>query len=207
MKKYIIYFLSALFVLGGATVLFAKADRPQDVIEHSLDNIISVLADPARRDEQYWPEKKKEILTIINANFDFEEMAKRCLARAWRKRSSAEKEHFVTIFRELLQNTYIDRLKTVSDAGVSLEDVRIKGKKALVKTLVHQENKDYSFIFKLRQRDGRWLIYDIVVEGVSLVSNYRSQFSQVIGKEGYDALVSRIEEKLKPVPSQEEYSN
>lgn len=198
--------MAALLLLLTGTSLLAMTSKPQDVIEHSLDNIIAVLANPAQQGEQFWPEKKKKVIAIINANFDFEEMSKRCLARAWRKRSSAEKEHFVTIFQELLQNTYIDRLKTVADGSVKLEDVLVRGKKAVVKTSVLQPNKKYSFIFKLRQRNDKWAIYDIIVEGVSLVSNYRSQFSQVIGKNGYPALVSRIEKKLRPVVSQE-YSN
>ncbi len=194
-----------LLLLGGAPLLAATSD-PRTVMEDSLAKITTILTDPASDNESLWPEKKKKVIAIIEENFDFEEMSKRCLAKAWRKRSGVEKEYFVEIFQELLQNTYIDRLKTVSDEKITVGAVRTRGKKAVVKTVVLHNRKDYSFVYKMRLKNDKWYVYDVIIEGVSLISNYRSQFSQVINKDGYPALVARIEEKIQPEEI-EEYAN
>ncbi|MEN8139664.1 MAG: ABC transporter substrate-binding protein [Thermodesulfobacteriota bacterium] len=199
--------LMALLLWSSSPLAAAPSSGPRGVMEDSLNQIMGLLVDPASGDNGLWPDKRKEVVAIIDSHFDFEEMAKRCLARAWRKRSPEEKEHFVVIFKELLQNTYIDRLQTVSNEKISIEGVREKGKKAVVKTIVHHKRQDYSFIYKMISKNKQWYVYDVVIEGVSLVSNYRSQFSQVIGKDGYPALVARIEEKLEPGVAVKDYDN
>lgn len=188
-------------VTAGAT-----ASDPRAVMEEALGEIMAVLLDPASQDETLWPEKRLKVVRLIEQRFDFEEMSKRCLAKEWRRRNQQEKDHFITIFKELLQNTYIDRLKNVSDEEIRFEKVQIKRSKAVVKTIVVHNRQEYSFIYKLINKNDHWFVYDVIIEGVSLIRNYRSQFAQVITKDGFPGLVARIEEKLRPA-ADEEYAN
>lgn len=185
----------SLLLLQGT---WAWAGDPQSTMQETVDRVMDILTDPALAGDEYWQERRERVAKEVGERFDFAEMARLSLAKAWNERSETEKERFVSLFKELLKNTYVERLKTYSDGSykVIFDKVLVRGKKALVSSLVIQQGREISASYKMYQRDDEWYVYDVVIEGVSLVSNYRSQFAGVIQQEGYEALVRRLEEKV-----------
>ncbi|MBU0680234.1 MAG: ABC transporter substrate-binding protein [Proteobacteria bacterium] len=185
---------ACLFVHGG----LAWANDPQSTMQATVENVMEILTEPALAGDDHWQERREMVSEEVAGRFDFAEMAKRALAQTWNERSSVEQEKFVTLFKEILKDTYVERLKTYSDGSykVVFDKVLIRGDKAVVNSLVTQQGREISAAYKMYQKDNQWFVYDVVIEGVSLVSNYRSQFISVIQKEGYEELVHRLEEKI-----------
>lgn len=189
-------FLIGVLLLCQGTLSWAS--DPQKAMEATVENVMNILTDPALAGDEHWHERREMVSGELIKRFDFSEMAKRALAKAWHQRTSDERERFVALFKELLKDTYVERLKTYSDGSykVIFDKVLVRGKKAVVNSLVIQQGREISAAYKMYQNGNEWLVYDVVIEGVSLVSNYRSQFVSVIHKDGYDELVRRLEEKV-----------
>lgn len=189
-----------LFIVGwlffqGAS---AWANDPRADIESTVENVMEILTEPALAGDEHWQERREMVAEEVAERFDFAEMAKRALAKAWNKRTKSEKENFVRLFKEVLKDTYVERLKTYSDGSykVVFDRVLVRGKKAVVSSLVTQQGREISAAYKMYQQGNEWFVYDVVIQGVSLVSNYRSQFVSVIKKDGYEELVRRLEVKI-----------
>ena len=148
------------------------------------------------------PEKRKmrreKIKALISERFDFREMAKRSLARHWRKRTPEERKEFVRIFSELLKASYIDKIEAYTNEKVTYDSEKIKkkGKYAIVHTTVVTKDVNIPIDYKLIYRNNKWLVYDVVIEGVSFISTYRSQYNKVIVGESYAKLVEKMKRKL-----------
>ncbi|MCD6388763.1 MAG: ABC transporter substrate-binding protein [Desulfobulbaceae bacterium] len=168
-------------------------------IKSTVDEIMAVLNDENLKQPEAWPEKKTLIRAIVDHRFDFEEMSKRALAKNWKKRTDEEKEYFVSLFSKLLQNTYIDRVEEYSDEVVVFRKQNIKGKKAVVYTIISATSLEIPVIYKLLQQGDDWFVYDLIIEGVSLVRNYRSQFTKIVSREKYAGLIKRVEEKVNKI--------
>ncbi|MEN8256604.1 MAG: ABC transporter substrate-binding protein [Thermodesulfobacteriota bacterium] len=184
------------------------ANDPQKAMQDTVENVMEILTEPALAGDDHWQERREMVAEELVKRFDFAEMAKRALAKAWKRRTSVEREKFVNLFKELLKDTYVERLKTYSDGSykVVFDRVLIRGKKAVVNSLVTQKGREISAAYKMYQDGNEWFVYDVVIEGVSLVSNYRSQFVSVIRKDGYDELVRRLEEKVSESRHSENYN-
>ncbi|MEA3548935.1 MAG: ABC transporter substrate-binding protein [Thermodesulfobacteriota bacterium] len=168
-------------------------------MKSTVDDIMAILNDENLKESKAWPEKKTLIRTVVDHRFDFEEMSKRSLAKTWRKRTDEEKEYFVSLFSKLLQNTYINRVESYSDEVVIFQKQAIKGKKAVVYTIISATSMEIPVIYKLMQQGDDWFVYDVIIEGVSLVRNYRSQFSKIVSREKYAGLIKRVEEKVNKI--------
>lgn len=142
------------------------------------------------------------MLCVLEYRFDFEEMAKRSLAKEWKKRTPREREQFVMIFGQLIENSYIEKIESYSDEEIFFFGEKKKKNKVLVETAVRRNNTDFPVSYKLLEKDGRWKVYDIIIEGVSLVRNYRSQFKDFLGKESYADLLKRLESKVEKLMSE-----
>jgi len=174
---------------------FCKASfEPIDQLHDSVSQIVDIL----RRDvpDEQWVTKKEEIVTIVKSRFDADELAQRVLALNWKSRTEQEKEQFISLFSQVLETTYINRLKSYSDEEVTFKKQIVKNDKAVVYSEIVKNNQEIPIVYRVKSNKGQWLIYDIIIEGVSLVQNYRQQFDQIIKKEGYDGLVRRMEEKI-----------
>ncbi len=189
-------FLIGVLLLCQGTLTWAN--DPQKAMQGTVENVMEILTEPALAGDEHWHKRREMVSQELVKRFDFSEMAKRALAKAWKQRTSVEKEKFVGLFKELLKDTYVERLRTYSDGSykVVFDKVLIRGKKAVVNSVVTQQGREISAIYKMFQSGNDWLVYDVVIEGVSLVSNYRSQFVSVIRKDGYDELVRRLEKKV-----------
>ena len=189
--------LLALLLLGPAAA-HAQAE-PAGVVRATVDAVIAVLKDDALDRV----ERRDAIRKLMHQRFDFERMCRSVLARNWRDATPAQQQRFIELFPELLLHTYMTGLEGYTDEVVEIEDTRMKGRaKAIVETSIISGGKAIPVSYRLVERDGDWQVYDVVVEGVSLVNNYRGSFGSTIKKDGMDQLlddlVAKIDELRKP---------
>ncbi len=144
-------------------------------------------------------QRKDEILVIVSEYFSFQEMGKRALGRTWKEQTAEKRQEFVRLFTHLLFNTYINRLEnyTGSNERVFYDSEKLDGDYALVKThVLYQRNNNISIDYRLHLDEGQWKVYDVVVEGISFVDNYRGQFSSIMTNESFDSLLRRLRRKV-----------
>jgi phospholipid transport system substrate-binding protein len=184
-------------VLTVAFSFSALAGEPTEVIKKTTDKIIAIVKDPALEG----PEKKREKERLIRAAaeeiFDKEEMSMRTLARHWRERTPAEKKEFMELFEDLLEKTYIDRVEGYSGEKVLYEGERVEGDYALVKVdIMTKQQTKIPVLYRLKKKKEGWLVYDLSIEGVSLINNYRTQFDSIIMSSSFKNLIEKLKEKV-----------
>ena len=174
----------------------AAATDPVVFVKDAVDEIISILQDEKLAVPSRKAERKNRMVTIVEKKFDFREMSMRALARHWRERSPAEQDRFVFLFKTLLENTYLAKIETYSGEKVVFKKAAVQGNKAIVYSDLIRKNVETPVNYKLKNSDDRWAVYDVEVEGVSLVNNYRTQFASILSKENFAGLIAKLEEKV-----------
>ena len=179
-----------------ASLTRAQAGAPLDLVRTTVDRAIQILKDPKLSS----PDKKKErvdrLREALDAIFDYEEMAKRALGYHWRQRTRAEQEEFVKLFREFLQRVYSDKIGLYGGEQVRFGREVMDDEFAQVEsTIIQPKGEEIAVVYKLRQVNGQWKVYDAIVENISIVNNYRSQFDRMISSSSYEALVKRLRGK------------
>ncbi len=183
------------FVAFGITFL-ARAGEPMQQVKQTTDKILAVLSDPALKPAAKSEERKKLIGKAVDERFDWEEMSRRSLARHWAQRTPEEKKEFIPLFRSLLEQTYLDKVQGYSGEKVSYDGDSVDGDYGLVKVkILTTTNKEIPVEYRLLKRGNNWLVYDISIEGISLINNYRSQFNSIITKSSYKELVQKLKAK------------
>jgi len=185
----------ALVLLTGRG---ATAGPPTDQLRESIDRALQALGDPDLRKEVRTRERRATLRGIANEAFDFEEMTKRALARHWHGRTPAEQKEFVQLFADLMERSYVSKLELYAGEKIRYtgESVEGEGEQATVRTkIVTKQGTDIPVDYRMHRRGDRWLVYDVVIEGISLVSNYRSQFNTIIRTSTYQDLVARMKTK------------
>ncbi len=129
-------------------------------------------------------------------------MSQRTLATNWKKASKEQKKEFVQLFSQLIENTYIGRVEAYTDEKVDYPGEKVKGKKAVVETLILTKSADIPVNYKVYRKKGEWWVYDVIIEGISLISNYRSSYQEIVKKEGVDGLLAKMKVKVKELESQ-----
>jgi len=185
-----------LFLLLPVPPVHGSAAEPQQVVKETVDRILALLKDPTLAGEAKKTERKKRIVAIVEKGFDFREMSRRTLAMNWRFISPAEQDTFVALFTKLLENTYLAKIDQYSNEKILYKDQLVRGHHAVVESIVIHNGVETPLIYRMENSSGQWLVYDVVIEGVSLVSNYRSQFAGVLEREKFSGLISRIREKV-----------
>ena len=182
-----------IFTGGGARAL---AGEPREEVESSISRVLEVLKDPALKGEEHQEARRKKMREIIHIRFDFAEMGKRSLAREWRKRSPEEKKEFVDVFSRLLEDSYVSKIEAYSNEKIVYHTERKEEKYAEVKSkVVPKSGRDIAIDYRLHKTPEGWRVYDVVIEGVSLVANYRRQFKRLIRRSSYKELLARLETK------------
>jgi phospholipid transport system substrate-binding protein len=188
--------LIAIFILAPA-VSAALAGPPTDVVKQVIEKALEILNNPAYQGPSQKERRRQTVKQIVDRHFDYREMAKRSLGSAWNNLSNAQRDEFVRLFAELLEASYSDKIDRyakhvrVDYTGESLEDGYSE-----VRTMVVRPNDRIPLTYRLYNVSGNWRVYDVVIEGVSLVNNYRSQFSRVINESSYTELVRRLRTKV-----------
>lgn len=171
------------------------APGPMEQLRPTLSMLTSVLADPELRGEEHKAQRRAKIMSSIKTGFDFREMCQRILGRTWHSISPEEQELFTELMTKLLENVYIGKLETYSGQTIGYVSERIKGKRAQVSTLIEDENLKIPVHYIMALDSGRWMVYDINIEGVSLVRNYMQQFKSILRTEKFEGLIKVLEEK------------
>jgi phospholipid transport system substrate-binding protein len=189
--KFYSWLLSALFFFSP---LLSAAAQPTDQVRETVDAVLMVLKDEAKDVEV----KKDEIRSILAQRFDYRAMSQRTLARNWRTASKAEQDRFTELYGRLLEDTYLVMVEEYTNEEVAYKNETIKKEKyGEVETAIMMADKEIPVVYKtIRRDDGNWYIYDVVIEGVSLISNYRSSYGAIAKKEGVSGLINKLEAKL-----------
>lgn len=176
----------------------SAADKPMDVLKEPIERGLEVLRDPAFQDESQKETQRDRMWEIIRSVFDFEEVSKRAVARGWRDFTPEQKREFTLVFSKLLGNTYIGKLQgEYSDETVEfLEEDMVTDRKVVVKTNILRRTTKIPVDYSMLLRNDRWWVYDVHVEGVSLVLNYRSQFRKLLANESPAELIERLKHKV-----------
>lgn len=174
----------------------AWAGLPSERVKETTDKIIAIVSDPALKDSAKEKERREQIRKAVDEMCDWQEMSRRSLGRHWAQRSEEEKKEFIRLFGQLLERTYVDRVESYSGEKVSYTGERIDGDYAEVDVkILTKKNTEIPVVYKLRSKDQKWLAYDMVIEGVSLVHNYRTQFSDILAKSSFEGLMKKLREK------------
>lgn len=191
-RGWTMFLLSAVWL---SAVGLATAGEPTDVVRQITDQVLKILEDPQFQAPNRQAERQERLHKIAEQVFDWQEMARRALAVHWRERTPQEQQEFVRLFRDLVEGTYINRLESAIQEKREIQYVgeQVDGSRATVKTnVVTRRNQQVPIEYRLQKADGRWLIYDVLVEGISLVNNYRSQFNRIITSSSYNDLVQKM---------------
>ena len=186
-------------IVGLAAGLYATAANagvPTEQVRGTVDQVIAILADPSLKTESKQKERRDQLRRVIFARFDFAEMARRSLGPEWRRRTATEQQEFINLFTDLLQDSYIGTIESYSGDKVGYtRELQEKDNAEVQTTLTTKGESAYSINYRLRLVDKDWKVYDVVIENISVVNNYRSQFSRVISKSSYEELVRAMKEK------------
>lgn len=198
MVRWIIAPLVFLHLLAGGTA-FAQG-TPTEVVRKTVDEVIRIVSDKDLKKPQNEPKRRQGLKKAIGAVFDYGEMAQRSMARHWKERSAPEKKEFTELFETLLENSYAGKIESYNQEKVLYGREILEGESAEVRSRVITPKRDeYALDYRLMKKGGKWMVYDVVIEGVSLVANYRTQFNKIITSEGYPALVKKLRAKSEEI--------
>jgi phospholipid transport system substrate-binding protein len=182
-----------IFALAAPT----EAGEPTDQMKLTIDKIIDILKDPALKGPAKAEERRTRMRRVADERFDWKAMARRSLAKHWKERTEEEKSEFVPLFTDLLERAYLKRIENYSGDKVTYDQEKVKGKYSLVKVRIFTDKQvEIPVAYKMQKKGPVWKIYDVSIEGVSLVKNYRKQFDSVILSSSYEGLVEKLREKV-----------
>ena len=194
---FVMKILGFLFLLSPQLVCAAIAN-PMGLIQNGTEKAIGMLHQSSSGQAPALRQRRDEIQAVVEQYFNFEEMAKRALGRPWKEQPPDKREEYARLFKQLIFNTYIDRLEgyTGSHFQASYDSEKLEGDYALVKTHILYGNNNVEIDYRLHLDQGQWKVYDVVVEGVSIVENYRSQFMSILTNQPFDSLLNMLRQKV-----------
>ena len=189
--------LTWLLCLGGVSP--AMAGQATESVRVTIDEVLKILNDKELKTPAKQEDRRQRLEKVVAARFDYSEMSRRSLGAQWNQLSEKEKQEFVDLFRTLLTNTYADRVETYSGEGVQYLNERTEKEYAEVRTKVLSGKTEIPMDYRLMNKSNDWHVYDVVVDGVSLVNNYRGQFSKILHTSSYSDLVDQLRKKSEKI--------
>ena len=194
------YIVKILVVLVGVLCLnsvdIVIASPAQDQLKQTIDSVLDILKNHELNGKAHMEERCNRVKKIIEKRFDFEKMSQMSLARHWKERTNQEKSEFVALFSQLLEDTYLNKIEFYNNEKIIYLKERIKNKKAQIDTKVITQTVEIPINYRMFTRgNDEWKIYDLVIEGVSLIGNYRSQFKQILEKNSFEVLLDKLKKK------------
>ena len=190
-----------LTLITGFTLAFTAmslaASSPTDEVRISVDAVLAILDN----EQLNYEDKRTQISVIVQERFDFRAMSQRTLATNWSKTTDEEKEKFIELFSQLIENSYVGKIESYTNERVDYPGEKVSGRKAVVETLIITSSADIPVDYRLYQKGDQWLVYDVIIEGVSLISNYRSTYLEIMKKEGFDGLLAKMRAKIDELAS------
>jgi phospholipid transport system substrate-binding protein len=195
LKRITLMTMTGIFLAANA---FAT---PTDDVKKTVSEVVRIVSDKeTKKNEQ---KRRQALKKTIGAFFDYGEMAKRSLGKHWNQRTPEEKKQFTDLFATLLENSYAGKIESYNNEKIVYLKETLDGDHAEVKSkVVTQKRDEYSLDYHLRNENGKWMVYDVVIEGVSLASNYRAQFNKIVTTSGYNGLVKKLQSKSDDLKAQ-----
>lgn len=189
----------ALWVALSALPVYAGA--PTDTMKTTIDEVLRIVRDNELKQPSKADERRQMLERVVGVRFDYQEMSRRALGAPWNTLSDQEKQEFVDLFRTLLTNSYADKIETYSGEGVQYLNERTEKEYAEVRTKVLSGKTEIPLDYRLINKTNDWRVYDVVVDGISLVNNYRGQFTKIIKSSSYADLVEQLRKKSQKIHS------
>jgi len=165
---------------------------PLDTVQSGTEKVLTILKQQTGNEQR----RRAEIRTVVDQYFDFEEMAKRALGPEWNNQPATKQQDYVGAFSEFLFSVYIDKIENYTDEKITYQPKEEEGDRAVVNAIVEgSKTGKIGLEYRLHSMAGSWKAYDVVIEGVGLVNNYRSQFSSILTNSSFDDLLNRLKEK------------
>ena len=188
--------LATALLLVGHGPDRAWAGAPTDQLKAQIDRTVKILDDPELKKPGRQRDRRTAVRQVANDIFDFSETAKRSLARHWAARSQTERDEFVQLFGDLLERSYISKIELYGGEKIKFVGETTEPDGAIVRTrLVTRQDTEIPIDYRMHARGDKWLVYDVLIEGVSLISNYRTQFNKIITTSSYQELVRKMKSK------------
>lgn len=197
-ERMIASFLVLTFLLSSVAEVASASptqESPTEVVRATVDEVIRILDDPKLKEPAKLLPRRRMLEEVVSTRFDYAEMSKRALAAHWTPLSPAERTEFVELFKSFLSDRYAEKIEGYAGEQVHYLSERIEGNYAEVRTKLRSSKVEIPMDYRLYLKEDRWHAYDIVVDGVSLVKNYRSQFEKIIRADSYGELVRRLRER------------
>ncbi|NIS73823.1 MAG: ABC transporter substrate-binding protein [Deltaproteobacteria bacterium] len=193
MARKVRFFITPILLLFFAASTAAAAPSATDQVRGTVDRVIELL-----KNKELDPAKRRQMLSsLIRKRFDFTLMSQQVLATNWNKASPDEKESFVRLFSDLLESTYMERIEAYTDEKVEYVNEKVKENRSIVDTIIVTKSVDVPISYKMVLKQDDWFVYDVVIEEVSLIRNYRSSYREIVMRDGIGGLLKRMEEKVK----------
>ena len=190
-KKYSLC-IAMLITVFAVQIQAAPQKSPTETVKESVNQVLKILKDDGLNRNQRW----EQIGKIIDDRFDFRSMSQSVLATNWKRATPEERERFVEYFSQYIEETYREKIEAYDDQKVRFLDEKIYGKRALVKMVIVTDKNEIPVDFRVKDNNGEWFSYDVVIEGVSLVNNYRNTFSTIVKNDGMDGLLADIKRRV-----------
>jgi phospholipid transport system substrate-binding protein len=198
-KRVVSFWALGLLALSFAAAPGARAqqqavDGAKRAIQMTIDSLVQVVE--ATRGANRRDERRSRMREVITPRFDFAEMSKSSLGHKWEQLNETQRKEFVDTFSELLAKTYLDRIGNIERGMVTVNGQRSSGPRAIVKTTVNYKGDVFPIDYKMLNQNGDWKVYDVVIENIGLVVNYRNEFAGIIRREQFNGLMKRLRDKL-----------
>ena len=186
-----------LFFLLLVVPVPSLAGEATDQIKKTTDKIIAILRDPALKAPEKSSEKIRLLRNAVDEQFDWQEMSRRTLARHWARRNNKEKKEFIELFRNLLERTYMDKVGDYAGERAIYRGEKVEGDYGVINVMIvgHQD-REIPVMYRMKKKGGKWYVYDVSVEGVSLINNYRTQFNSIILSSSFEGLIEKMKAKV-----------
>jgi phospholipid transport system substrate-binding protein len=182
-----------------ATPAPSRAGEPTDQVRGAIDRVLEILKKKDLQAKERRAERRTLLREEISKAFDFEEMAKRSLGPAWRQRTPEERKEYVTLFKQVLENSYLGKVEAYQGEKIRyVKDTVSDGRIAAVETfIVTGKGQEIPINYRMMKEKSEWRVYDVVIEEISLVNNYRSQFGAILQRSSFQDLLARLREMVK----------
>lgn len=194
MKKRLVGITLILFLVFPVP---AFAGEPLEALRSNVDKVLDVLRDPSLKAEAARKIKKDKIRAIAEKMFDLTELSKRTLAKNWSRLNPEQQKEFIGLYKSLIEDAYTSKIMAYTDEKIVFgKEIELTGKTFEVRSTVRRKNGDIPIYYRMILEDGAWRVYDVVIEGVSLINNYRSQFREILDTKTPEALLDTLRKKV-----------
>ena len=183
-------------LLAILTAREAAAGPPTDQLKGAIDRVVKIVEDPSLKGDDRVADRRTAVRKIADEIFEFNEIARRALARHWQSLTDKQRAEFVSLFSDLLERSYMSKIELYGGEKIQYVSERVEGETATVATrIVTKNGTEVPIDYRLLKKVDRWLVYDVNIEGVSLVSNYRTQFNKIIQTGSFEDLIQKLRTK------------